>query len=48
MTVVWGEKQYLDGKELTAEEFYKELKVNPIHPTTSQPTPKDFLTAYEI
>jgi len=47
MTVVWGDKQYLDGKELTAEEFYKELKINPIHPTTSQPTPGDFLAAYD-
>lgn len=47
MTVIWGEKQYLDGLELTAEEFYKELKVNPIHPTTSQPTPGDFLAAYD-
>lgn len=47
MTVIWGENQYLDGLELTAEEFYKELKVNPIHPTTSQPTPGDFLAAYD-
>ncbi len=47
MTVIWGENQYLDGLELTAEEFYKKLKVNPIHPTTSQPTPGDFLAAYD-
>jgi DegV family protein with EDD domain len=47
MTVIWGEKQYLDGKELSAEAFYKELKINPVHPTTSQPTPGDFLAAYD-
>jgi DegV family protein with EDD domain len=47
MTVIWGDKQYLDGKELTAEEFYKELKFNPIHPNTSQPTPGYFLAAYD-
>jgi len=47
MTVIWGDKQYLDGLELSAEEFYQELKVNPIHPTTSQPTPGDFLAAYD-
>ena len=47
LTIVWGDKQYLDGVDLPPEEFYKLLEANPIPPTTSQPTPGDFLAAYE-
>jgi DegV family protein with EDD domain len=47
MTIVWGDKQYLDGVNLPAVEFYEMLKQNPIHPTTSQPTPGAFLGAFE-
>jgi len=47
LTIVWGDKQYLDGVDMPAKEFYERLKLDPIHPTTSQPTPGDFLTAYE-
>lgn len=47
LTIVWGDHQYLDGVEITAEEFYTQLGTNPFHPTTSQPTPQDFLHVYE-
>jgi DegV family protein with EDD domain len=47
LTIVWGESQYLDGVELSGLEFYEKLKDNPIHPTTSQPTPGSFLEAFE-
>ncbi len=46
LTIVWGEKSYLDGVDLTAAEFYKRLKEDFSHPTTSQPAPADFLSAY--
>ncbi|HEY9075098.1 MAG TPA: DegV family protein [Anaerolineaceae bacterium] len=46
LTIVWGEKQYLDGVDLTAEEFYARLVVDPNHPTTSQPAPSAFLEVY--
>jgi DegV family protein with EDD domain len=46
LTIIWGDKQYLDGVELTAEEFYKRLPNEPYHPTTSQPSPQAFLNAY--
>jgi DegV family protein with EDD domain len=47
LTIVWGGQQYLDGVDMRAKEFYERLKQDPVHPTTSQPTPGDFLTAYE-
>lgn len=47
LTIVWDNDQYLDGVELTAEDFYKRLLVDPHHPTTSQPTPAQFLQAFQ-
>ena len=47
LTIVWGDKQYLDGVDLTAEEFYERLGTDSYHPTTSQPSPKSFLEAYQ-
>ena len=47
LTIVWGGKQYLDGIELTPEDFYTRLSTDPTIPTTSQPTPRDFLKAFE-
>ena len=47
LTIVWGDKQYLDGIEITPEEFYERLGKIPFHPTTSQPTPQDFTDVYE-
>ena len=46
LTIVWGEEQYLDGVDLSAEEFYARLGNDKNHPTTSQPSPKLFLDAY--
>lgn len=47
LTIIWGEKQYLDGVDISPQEFYEQLGVTPHHPTTSQPTPQDFTRAYE-
>lgn len=46
LTVVWGDKTYLDHVELSAEAFYEGLPTNPAHPQTSQPSPHDFVQAY--
>jgi len=46
LTVVWGDKTYLDHIELSAEAFYEGLPTNPAHPQTSQPSPHDFVQAY--
>lgn len=47
LTIIWGDMQYLDGIDISAEEFYERLGTTPHHPTTSQPTPQDFTRAYE-
>lgn len=47
LTIVFSDQQYLDGVDLTAEEFYKRLPTEKQIPTTSQPTPQLFLDAYK-
>ncbi len=47
LTIIWGKEQYLDGVDLKAEDFYDRLGKDPLRPTTSQPTPKDFLEKYQ-
>lgn len=44
--IVFGEKQYIDGIEMTAEQFYDQLPREKVHPFTSHPTPAAFLEAY--
>jgi len=45
--VNFGTESFRDGVDLTATEFYERLKSSPTLPTTSQPTPADFLACYE-
>jgi DegV family protein with EDD domain len=45
--VRFGDESYRDYVELGPAEFYERLQSAPELPTTSQPTPGDFLTAYE-
>jgi DegV family protein with EDD domain len=45
--VNFGTDSYKDGVELTAHEFYERLRTSAQLPTTSQPTPGDFLAVYE-
>lgn len=47
LTIVWGNEQFLDGVEIQPQEFYQRLNTDPVLPTTSQPTPKAILEAYE-
>ena len=44
--VMFGEQSYVDGVDLSSEEFYRLLRESPHHPTTSQPTAEDFVKAY--
>ena len=46
LTIIFGNETYLDGVEMTAEEFYERLPKDRYHPTTSQPTPEAFLKAF--
>jgi len=45
--VIWGSEQLRDGVDIDAETFYRRLATDPVHPTTSQPTPKDFVDIIE-
>ena len=45
--VHFGTETYRDYVDLTPREFYEQLRAAPRLPTTSQPTPHDFLDAYE-
>ena len=45
--VNFGTDSYKDGVELTAREFYERLRTSNQTPTTSQPTPGDFLAVYD-
>ena len=45
--VRFGEESFKDYEELAPPEFYARLRTAPELPTTSQPTPQDFLRVYE-
>jgi fatty acid kinase fatty acid binding subunit len=45
--VHFGEESLRDHVDITPEAFYERLAAAPELPTTSQPTPQDFLGAYE-
>ncbi len=47
LTVLWGTETYLDNVDITPAEFYKKLQEDPVHPTTTQPNPEEFLAAFE-
>ena len=45
--VRFGDETYRDYVELGPAEFYEKLRVSPVTPATAQPTPQDFVSAYE-
>ena len=45
--VLFGDKSYRDYVDLSPHEFYERLRTAEVLPTTSQPTPGDFLKTYE-
>jgi DegV family protein with EDD domain len=47
LSVIWGNEQLRDGVDIQPEAFYERLVRDPVYPTTSQPTPQDFLNVYE-
>jgi len=46
MSLVEGDRTYLDGIDITASEFHERLRSQGVLPTTSQPSPQAFLDAY--
>jgi len=47
LTIIFGEEQLLDGVDISAQAFYDRLEAEDVHPTTSQPTPKDFTEIFQ-
>lgn len=45
--VRFGEESFRDQVEIAPHDFYERLRAAAALPTTSQPTPRDFLTAFE-
>ncbi len=41
-----GKQEFLDGIDITREEFYKQLPTFPTHPTTAVPSPQKFRAIY--
>ncbi|MGC9399302.1 MAG: DegV family protein [Anaerolineae bacterium] len=44
--VIWGEEQFRDRVDLQPQEFYRRLQKDPVYPSSSHPTPGDFLELY--
>lgn len=47
LQVIWDGKNYRDGVDISIEEFYHRLKNTKVMPSTSQPSPADFVRVYE-
>ncbi len=43
LQVLFGDESFRDRVELTPAEFYRKMRVSRVHPTTSQPTPGEFI-----
>ncbi len=47
LVVIWGDEQYLDGVDITPNQFYTRLQTAETMPSTSQTTPNTFKVMYE-
>ncbi|MCE5207188.1 MAG: DegV family protein [Chloroflexi bacterium] len=47
LKIQWGNETFLDGVDMTPDEFYTRLSHNKTLPTTSQPSSQDFLQVFE-
>ena len=45
--IMWGRDDYIDGVDITPAEFYERLARESELPTTSQPSPQEFVGVYE-
>jgi DegV family protein with EDD domain len=43
----FGSAVFHDNVDITADEFYQRLTSDPIHPSTTQPSPQDFANVYK-
>ena len=47
LNVHFGTEMFKDGVDISADQFYERLINGPVLPTTSQPSPGDFMEAYD-
>ena len=47
LNLIWGDEVQKDGIDIQPAEFYERLQTSPVHPTTSQPSPKEFLDVFQ-
>lgn len=47
LRVQFADRGYLDKVSISTEEFFENLRSNPAHPTTSQPSPGDFRRQFQ-
>ncbi|MDZ7844210.1 MAG: DegV family protein [Anaerolineales bacterium] len=45
--IIWGDQTYRDRIDLSPTEFYQRLSADPVHPSTTQPSPVDFQDSYQ-
>jgi len=43
----FGDEVYRDRVDISEDEFYQRLLHDPIHPSTTQPSPQDFVDVYK-
>ena len=46
LKVIFGDESFIDGVDLTKKEFFAKLSQSSVNPTTSQPSPEDFLAVF--
>jgi DegV family protein with EDD domain len=47
LSILFGEESYLEGVDITAEDFYQKLSASKVLPKTSQPAIGDFVELYK-
>ncbi len=47
LQLIFGQEVYLDGVDITLDQFYQRLPRDPHHPSTSQPSPEAFQNMYQ-
>lgn len=47
LSILFGKESFLDGVDMTSDQFYARLVESSVHPSTSQPSPGAFAEMYE-
>lgn len=45
--ITWGEETFIDGVDLSTEEFYQRLRTDPIYPQTAQPSAQGIVELFD-